>query len=137
MQMTVIIEDNYISIDGVGLFGGIPETENIRAIQSDGGKTHIEKINGDGYFDDDFDLQPFVDAHSKMVEDMEAAQAAAEAEANSDMNVWKREMSALDKYMPRALEATIDAFGTDGYDEFIVEKYEEKIAKRAEQPDDQ
>jgi len=70
MEITVIIPDGFIQIEGEGLMGfDLSEYSDIKAIQSIDGKTHILKINGDGDFDDNFDTKPFVDLFNQKKSD--------------------------------------------------------------------
>lgn len=136
MHVKVIVPDNFIAVDGVGYLGlTLPETKDIHAIEFDSDKTYVEKTNGDGYFDGEFKINPFVEVHTAETERLAAVKLAAEKEYDLPINSWKRGMAALDVYVNRQTEETMTAKTTDGYSDFMIEKYNEKIKLRDGKPE--
>tara|TARA_B100000686_G_C16784542_1_gene974329 strand:+ start:1910 stop:2215 length:306 start_codon:yes stop_codon:yes gene_type:complete len=54
----------------------------------------------------------------------------------NEYDQWLADIASYDQWVPRTLEETIDAVGTDNFSDFIIEKYNEKKALRAAMPGD-
>lgn len=57
-----------------------------------------------------------------------------EAKKEKPLNDWIQSISEYDQWIPRSLEETIDARGTIGYSQFIIDKYNEKKELRSKKP---
>ena len=91
MNVSVVNEDNLVSVDGEGLKFDFDLADNIWAIQWNGTSGHIEynDINTPNEEITDFsDYQYLVDAHAtekqRIADELAQAQAEAEAEAQAE-----------------------------------------------------
>lgn len=106
MEVRVIIEDGFISVNGESFMGfDLSKYADIKAIQSIDGKTHVLDNNGNGDFDDDFDLSPFVTLFNDKKKEIEDWEKSPERAKEKRIYEIKDRLTRIDFETIRPLRA--------------------------------